>query len=150
MSDFSEICPLFSTGMFNEVVFPSVALTHITACGNALMGTVVLDGVITKLGSGFKFGRTVIVTGAFARQKDKVTAIQSVWLVHHTSLLAAGTAFASYNADLTATVENCTYGVFVFPAEKTFVSSDVLGISVGTVTEDGGGVYDFIIRYKEK
>lgn len=147
MSDFSEICPLFSTGVFNEVAFPNIAMTHITACGNALVGTL----TFTKVGN-FTFGRTVVVTGAFVRARVKPTLDQNLKLMHFTDQLAAGTEIATLAASITASGAEVyswvpmTMGTGV----GTFTSNEVLGFTVGTGTESGGGTFDLIVRYKEK
>ncbi|GAG53237.1 unnamed protein product, partial [marine sediment metagenome] len=65
MSDFSELCPLFETGVFHEVTFPNIDMTGITAVGNGLIGSLTV-GVATASGN-WTFGRTVVVTGAFCR-----------------------------------------------------------------------------------
>jgi hypothetical protein len=63
MSDFSELCPLFNTGVYNEVSFHNISMTAIAPTHNALVG---VRGLATSPAS-FKFGRTVIVTKVFQR-----------------------------------------------------------------------------------
>ena len=148
MSDFSEICPLFNTGVFNEVIFPNVPMTNVTTCGNALVGTL----TFTKVGN-FTFGRTVVVTGAFIRNQVKPTIASTVVLrlLHFTSQLAAGTEFATLFISITASgAEVYTWQPMTFAADTTFTSNDILGFTVLTGTASGGGTYDLIVRYKEK
>ena len=146
MADFSELCPLFETGVFSEVTFPKVTLTHVSPSGNALIGT-----ILTHSHKGwFTFGRTVIVTGAYVRPRVQVTVSQSVWLARYGSEQAIPTVFGTIKIDATATEEKYTYRPITIATPATFASNDVLGLTVGTVTEDGAGTYDLIVRYKEK
>ena len=145
MSDFSELCPLFSTGVFKEVTFPYVTMTNISAGVNALMGT------ITSSHSGrfFTFGRTVVVTGGFVRRVDTSEAI-IVELRHYTTVLAAGTSFGTLSMATTADGISPMLWQPMAAATKTFTSDEVLGFSVRTGTTISAGIYDVIVRYKEK
>lgn len=146
MSDFGELCPLFNTGVFSEITFPGIAMTNITACGNALDNTFTASSI-----GNFNFGRTVIVTGAYVRKTVNPTAAQSLALQHKTSRLAAGITFGTIVVDITVTgmaVNQTWVGMTV--TEATFTSSEVLGLTVGTSTASGAGTYDLMIRYKEK
>lgn len=146
MSDFGELCPLFATGVFKEVTFPYIRMTDQTASGNALIGTLLS---ISHIGA-FSFGRTVVVTGAFLRQRDVCKGLQVLLLNHHTTQRAAGTEFGSVEFSITvALYEPATYKAMNVTA-KTFASSDILGFSQATGTAASGGVYDLIVRYKEK
>lgn len=146
MSDFGELCPLFNTGVFNEVTFPNISMTTITACGNALLGSV----TATHLNA-FTFGRTVVVTGAFVRKLQNVKGTTVVRLLHHTSQLAGGTEFATYAFSITITGESAlTWIPMSVAAEKTFTSDEILGFTVATGSAASGGVFDLMVRYKEK
>ncbi len=146
MSDFGELCPLFNTGVFNEITFPGIAMTNITACGNALDNTFTASSI-----GNFTFGRTVIVTGCYVRKTVNPTATQTLALQHKTSRLAAGTTFGTIevNISITGMAVNQTW-VGMTVTEKTFTSSEVLGLTVGTSTASGAGTYDIMVRYKEK
>lgn len=153
MADFGELCPLFTTGVFKEVTFPDIAMTGFSATlgpgGNAMIGT----GISAKGASlYFAFGRTVVVTGAYIRPQTIMAASIYVWLVHHTSELATGTAFATFTvaASLTFCEVGATWCPMSLVAGKTFTSSDVLGFAQASNTAADAGVYDLIIRYKEK
>ncbi len=151
MSDFGELCPLFNTGVFNELSFPNISLTGVTGCGNALLGTLTCASA-TRPGC-FTFGRTVVVTGGFARTRVKPTIDSTVVLrlMHFTTILAAGTEFATLAISTTASgAEIYTWVPFDDVTSKTFTSSEVLGFTVLTGTASGGGTYDLIVRYKEK
>jgi hypothetical protein len=148
MSDFSELCPLFETGVFSEITFPAVDMNDITLSGNALYGSLfpstTMDGVFT-------FGRTVVVTGGFAR---RYTDLQSVTvnlrLVHFTSQAAAGTVFGSCTMLMTLSLQDYYAWTPFTVTDKTFTSDEILGISPSLGAAGSMGSYDFIIRYKEK
>lgn len=149
MSDFSELCPLFNTGVFHEITFPNISMTTITACGNALLGSLTAD-VATKPGI-FTFGRTVVVTGAYIKKREEVKGLTILRLMHHTSQLAAGTEIGSYQMSTTAsTVELIYTMVPMTVTEKTFTSNEVLGFAPATGSAASGGVFDLWVRYKEK
>jgi len=151
MSDFGELCPLFNTGVFNEVTFPNIAMTGITATGNALLGTITC-GSATRTAI-WTFGRTVVVTGGFVRNRVKPTIASTVVLrlMHHTTMLAVGTEFATLAVSISVDdSEIYTWVPFNDVTAKTFTSAEVLGFTVLTGTASGGGTYDLIVRYKEK
>lgn len=147
MSDFSELCPLFSTGVFNEVTFTDLAMTALTGTiDNALVGTL----TFTKVGN-FTFGRTVVVTGAFVRNRVKPTAAMIMQLQHRTSQIATGTQFATLAISITASgVEVYSWIPMNTVTNTTFTSDEILAFCTGTGTASGAGTYDLMIRYKEK
>ena len=146
MSDFSELCPIFNTGVFSELYIPGIAMTNITVCGNAFDHTFTASSI-----GNFTFGRTVVVTDCYVRKAVSCAEGQSLALQHKTSRLAAGTTFGTIVVSNTITgmaVGQTWVGMTV--TDTTFTSSEVLGLTVGTATEASAGTYDFIIRYKEK
>jgi hypothetical protein len=149
MSDFSELCPLFNTGVFNEILFPDIRMTDVSVCANALYATA--DAMASSLGD-WTFGRTVIVTGAWAKKASAVANLEIISLNHHTSKNAAGTCFGSIQLSTSVTTQPIGYGYtpFTIAVAQTFTSSEVLGLSPATVTAADGGNFDLIIRYKEK
>ena len=146
MSDFGELCPLFETGVFNEIMFPNIAMTGVTACGNAMLGTL----TFTKEGA-FTFGRTVVVAGAFVRRVGAtVEGAMILQLMHHTSQLAAGTVFGTFTVSTTGDgMDRLTWAPMDVTA-KTFTSSEILGFTMATGTALSAGAYDLIVRYKDK
>jgi len=148
MSDFGELCPLFATGVFNEITFPNIDMNNITLSGNALYGS--LASSITMNGA-FTFGRTVVVTGAFARRRGaSQTLLVNLWLRHLTSATAAGTVFASATICSTLSLlDNYAWMPFTV-SPKTFTSSELLGLAPSLGAVSGTGLYDIIVRYKEK
>jgi hypothetical protein len=146
MSDFGELCPLFSTGVFNEVTFPAINLTAVTACGNALLGTL----TFTKEGA-FSFGRTVIVTGAFIRRTAANGSQAILNLNKHASQLAVGSTIGSLVVSTTLCgMEVYTWVPMTVATGITVTSNEVLGLTITTGFVSGAGTYDLIVRYKEK
>jgi hypothetical protein len=146
MADFGELCPLFESGVFKEVLFPNVSLTDIDASVNALMGTI----IASHSGRFFTFGRTVVVTGGFVRRNETSETI-IVNLLHFTSVLADPTSIASLSMTVTGDgVDTHLWQPFVTVADKTFTSDEVLGFSCATGTSISAGTYDVMVRYKEK
>ncbi len=152
MSDFGELCPLFNTGVFNEVTFPDIKMTNVTACGNALIGTLTCASATRT--AVWTFGRTVVVTGGFLRQRASVAIANTAVarLMHHTTMLAAGTEFATLAIQNTSSGFELgyTWMPFTTVTDKTFTSSEVLGFTMLTGTNASGGTFDLIVRYREK
>ena len=151
MSDFSELCPLFNTGVFSEVCFPSIGMTGHAGTTNALVGTLSATASSDKAGA-FTFGRTVIVTGAYVRHRGiAVKGEEALLLKHCASLRASGTIFGSVTINITQSFQEIyTWIPVTISAEKTFTSDEVLCFTDATVTTLSSGVYDLIVRYKEK
>jgi hypothetical protein len=148
MSDFGELCPLFNTGVFNEITFPNIDMNNITLSGNALYGS--LFPSITMAGY-FTFGRTVVVTGAFARRPGvSVTLTVNLYLKHYTSVAAAGTVFGSGTMLMTYSIQDSYAWVPFTVSSMTFTSTDILGLSPSAAAVSGVGNYDLIVRYRDK
>jgi hypothetical protein len=150
MSDFSELCPIFNTGVFNEITFPNINMCAITLSGNALYGS--LFPSITMQGY-FTFGRTVVITEAFVRRLDasSVTISVNLYLKHFSSVAAAGTVFASASVtSVTANLDPHAYYPFTFSVSQTFTSTDILGLAPSVGAVSGVGSFDLIVRYRDK
>lgn len=121
-------------------------MTGVTACGNALAGTL----TFTKVGN-FTFGRTVVVTGAFVRRVGAtLEASANLQLMHFTSQLAAGTVIGTFTMSTTGDGMGRLTWAPMNVTSKTFTSSEVLGFTLATGTALSAGVYDLIVRYKDK
>lgn len=147
MSDFSELCPLFTTGVYKELTVNVLNFSGLSTTMNALCGAVVKA---TKPGS-LKFDRTVIITRVFAGQFQKGSQAVILCAMRHPSTgTAAGVAFASLKMSTTSTVHaKNRFRKMTLAANKTFLAADVLGFSVKTKKTDPGR-FSFIVRYKEK
>lgn len=137
MSNFSDLCPLFNTGVYSELTLPSVIVKSISTT--------------TKIGPGVPFGRSVIVTHAYVRRQTDIstTVTYTAKLAKAASWSATQTVFASCKISATTT----TYPVGRYKAmtvtAKTFSATDVLHIA-NSKNEANMTTVDFIIRYKEK
>jgi hypothetical protein len=150
MSDFSELCPIFNTGVYSEITFPDIDMRNITLSGNALYGS--LFPSITMQGY-FTFGRTVVVTEAFARRRDGSSATMQVnlYLKHYSSVAVAGTVFATASINsLVSILDPYAYYPFTFSVSQTFTSTDILGLAPSLGALSGTGSYDLIVRYRDK
>ena len=145
MSDFGELCPLFSTGVFSEVTFPSIGMSGVSICANGLVGTA---QALTHAGA-FSFGRTVVVTDAYIRQDKAPDGEVILKLMHHTSQLAAGTSIGTITFATTVSFREIYTWSPITVASRTFTSDEVLGLGIATVTATTP-VYDLIVRYREK
>ena len=151
MSDFGELCPLFNTGVYQELLFPNIDMNGITACGNALVGTLTASAL-----ADFTFGRTVVVTAAWVRKVERNSEDCILRVAHHSSRLAAGTIMASLTVSVTLAGHQLGYGYIPMVTSgtnlpMTFTSAAVLGFSIATGTATiTAGHFDLMIRYREK
>ena len=147
MSDFSELCPLFNTGVFSEILFPTLEMTAISnTAANALDNSIVGNST-----GQFLFSRTVVVTAAWVRIAVQMSATSmSIVLNHMDSAAAAVTAIGSVQMSM-AVADQIVKETWVpmTVTDTTFTSAAVLGLAVGTSTTSGGGTYDLMVRYKE-
>jgi hypothetical protein len=147
MSDFSELCPLFSTGVYSELTIGEVTFSGLSATNNALVGAKAKASFPGSL----KFQRTVVVTKIFAQKMGAVGTLVYLIANHHKSTgTAAGTAFASIKCSATdSLIPVGAIRAMTQAANKTFLAADVLGFSPLTSVTDPGK-WGFIVRYKEK
>lgn len=148
MSDFSELCPLFNSGVFSEILFPYVRMSDATgATDNFLFAST--DAAAS--GSGyFTFGRTVVITKAYLRKQVVGDSAPLIILQHHTSINATGTEFASLSITVSVTGQVPYYAWLPMNVtDKTFNATDILGLCAASAVVSAG-IYDLIIRYREK
>jgi len=146
MADFSELCPLFATGVFHEVVFPRIALSTVSISANLLVGTE--EGIVRS--AMFTFGRTIVVTGCYVKRCTTVNSIETMLeMAHRTTQLAIGTVFGSLTLPITESAHQVNYqwAPMVVTA-KTFTSDEVL--SFGTNSKVSSGAVALMVRYREK
>jgi hypothetical protein len=148
MTDFSEMCPLFETGVFTEFTFPEVSITDISSDANALMFSV--DAKASTCAD-FNFGRTIVITDAWVRSRSAPAGSGYLHLVHHATLRAAGTIFGTFSMTVTVVGHDRSSWVkFQALTDTTFDSAAILGLRLATATTDPGALIDLMIRYKEK
>jgi len=150
MSDFSELCPLFNTGVYSELTLADVSFTSIGPTRNALAG----PGDRATCPGSLKFQRTVLVTKIYAAKLVAGTTGLAVCAVHHKATgTAAGTIFASIRMSSTVTIAGHNVNRFkamTQAANKTFLAADVLGFCGGGIDTAAATRACFIVRYKEK
>ena len=146
MSDFSQLCPLFSTGVYSEVTIPNLGFSGLTILNNAMVGAALKA---TQPGS-FKFQRTVVVTKIY-QQKQVTAGTKPIILARRYAATgtATGTAFASLAFTITTTKNPVGRVKAMTTTSKTFAAADVLGFGMKTAKTNPGR-YTFIVRYKEK
>lgn len=141
MSDFSDLCPLFNTGVYKEIMVPYIDVsggtTSICMCAFP------------------PFGRSVIVTDFYAA---KLTAFASTCTAVKIKLyraataggtMASGTAFASLTLSGSATVQALNKYLTGTTTDTTFSATQILKLGK-TKDEAGAKHVAVIIRYKEK
>jgi hypothetical protein len=148
MSDFGELCPLFNSGVFREILFPYVRMSDATGVtDNFLFAST--DAAAS--GSGyFTFGRTVVITKAYLRKQVIGDSAIVAILQHHTSIKAAGTVFASLTISITITGQTPYFAwIPMTVTDTTFTATDILGMA-GASAIVSAGIFDLIVRYKDK
>ncbi len=148
MSDFSQLCPLFNTGVYSELTIPGpIKFSGVSATSNALVGA--LTRAVNP--GSLKFQRTVVVTRVYVK-KDKTcgTACIIVAKRHAATGTAVGTKFASFAVTTSSTKNTLSRVKAMTTASKTFLAADVLGFTMATKKVTDAGHYSFIVRYKEK
>lgn len=148
MSDFSELCPLFSTGMYNELTIGQLTFTALSTTNDATVGKYTLAAHPGSL----KFGRSVIVTNVFLKKLVTATTPLIVYVGRRAATgTAALTVFASLASSTTVTV-HCVnrYRKMTQAANKNFNAADVLGITCNHASAAAMGKYEFIVRFKDR
>ena len=149
MADFSELCPLFATGVYSETTFSTIeAVSGFAATNNLLEGKIVAG----TGANGFTFGRTVVVTDAFIQRYATNVEAENLYLQHRTSAGAAATNIGTLQLTNTTTDYNklTWMRMVVGVSSATFTSSEVLGLGVGTLTAVTQGSFNLMVRYREK
>jgi len=150
MSDFSELCPLFETGVYNELYLGQLTGTIYTSATYNFLGPV---GAPTAMPSSFRLGRTVVLTEVYVRRNADLAAPTVRLKVGRRT--ASGTATQSFFGTLTFLSNIVTFPDIqrawqaMGPTSFTLNTADVLDISIDLGT-DATGLYDIIIQYREK
>lgn len=152
MSDFSELCPLFNTGVYSELSIGEVSFTGVSATMNALAG---VEGAKATYPGSLKFDRTVIVTKVYAQKQVLPTTGAIVLFNRHKATgTAAATLLASIKLSSTVTATgHKLHSVRAFTSvalPKTFLAADVIGFCAKVKDTAAAVKCNFIIRYKEK
>jgi hypothetical protein len=139
MADFSDLCPLFKTGVKNCVYVPRQALSSMSTTARVL-------GMLPP------FGRSITVTTVYLRPTTKwpsTTAGTKLYIGKASSQLAASTVFsvfASLMISKTYTVKKW-YAMTI--TAKNFSPADVIRAAVSSKETNAKGV-ELRLRYQEK
>lgn len=139
-NEFSELCPLFNTGLYQELTLPRVKLLNISTT--------------TNIHAGFCFGRSVVVTAAWVvKAGTGALATATVFnLMHATTAnitVASQTLVASYA--LATSSASQPLGEFLsmnMVGNTTFGTTDIVNTSNESIIEAACPV-SVVIRYKE-
>lgn len=149
MSDFSNLCPLFNTGVYKELTIPGITFNACSTTMNAL------GGILTRAASPclFKFSRSVIVTKVWCT-KESSPATEAVVVAMR--MVGTGTAAMTAFASLSITTTSAkSAGLLYKPramtqaSAQTFLAADALGFSLTSLMSDAGE-YNFVLRFKDK
>lgn len=137
MSDFSDLCPLFNTGVYSEITLPYINLASRSS-------TQEFEG-------GLPFGRSVIVTAAYVKKHTDIstTASLTIKLAKAASWAATRTVFASLVLSGTTTTQALGKYLAMTVTAKTFGATDVLNLQ-SSAAEANAKHVSIIVRYKEK
>lgn len=155
MSDFGELCPLFYTGVYNELYLgrftTSVYYTSVTLTQNFLS----CPGLPPSNPSSLRFGRTIVVTNWWCKKKVANNNSASVILILGRRT-GSGTAAASVFGSMTFSVGTTAFPDIVnawqqgqMTACMTLNTADCLSIA-NSVGEDDCPTVDIVIQYREK
>lgn len=137
MSDFSELCPLFNTGVYSELTIPYFSVSGLST---------------TNKKGGYCFGRSVIVTAAYLMKHTDFTATATackVYLCRQASYNATKTVFASLALSATD-VTFATGKLLAFTVtSKTFTATQYLTVRAAS-KKTGMKTVSVIARFKDK
>jgi len=150
MSDFSELCPLFSTGVYNELYLGEMS---VTLYNSATFNFLSSPGDPATAPSSLRFGRTIVVTEMWVKRKNADSNFSQTICIYIGRRTASGTAVQSIFGTLTMLSNYTTFPdianhwVAVGPASFTLNTADVLDISsvLGATA-----LLEVIVQYREK
>lgn len=149
MSDFGELCPLFSTGVYNELFLGRFTASAYTSATYNFLSSI---GDPATAPSSFRFGRTVVVTEVFMRRIGAVTTATASLRVGRRT--GSGTAVQSLFGTMTFGDDASAFPDFARAwqamgmTSMTLNTADVLDISACGVATDAS--YDVVVQYREK
>ena len=150
MSDFSELCPLFETGLYNELYLGEMS---VTLYNSATLNWLSSPGDPATAPSSFRFGRTIVVTECWIKRKYTADAFSQTLCLFIGRRTGSGTATQSIFGTLTMESNVSTFPKIVNawqamgPTSFTLHTADVLDISA---ILGGTNLVEVIIQYREK
>lgn len=150
MSDFSELCPIFNTGVYNELYLGRWTASVYTSATFNFLSSV---GDPATAPASFNLGRTVVVTKAWLRRVGAVTTATCSYRLGRRT--GSGTATQSIFGLLTISDDVTTHPDFAgnwqlisLTACMTLNTADYLDLSCVGVATDAS--FDVIVQYREK
>jgi len=134
---FSELCPLFNTGVYGEVTLPEASLSSVATTVN--------------IHHGFCFGRKVVVTDAYVVKGTGTWTTAAIFnLMHLTTAsisVASQTLVGSYAFITSSASQTMGHCLTMNITNTTFDTTDI--VSTSNESEVTGGKVAVIIRYKD-
>jgi len=150
MSDFGELCPLFNTGVYNELYLGRFTASVYTSATYNFLSSI---GDPATAPSSFRFGRTVVVTEVYMRRIGAITTATASLRVGRRT--GSGTAVQSLFGTMTFGEDASAFPdirgawqAMGMTLSMTLNTADVLDISCTGVATDAS--YDVIVQYREK
>lgn len=150
MSDFSELCPIFNTGVYHELYLGRWTASVYTSATYNFLSSV---GDPATAPASMNFGRTVVVTKAWLRRIGAVTTATCSYRLGRRT--GSGTATQSIFGLLTISEDQTTHPDFAgnwqlisLTACMTVNTADFLDLSCTGVATDAS--FDVIVQYREK
>jgi hypothetical protein len=153
MSDFSELCPLFETGVYNELYLGSFTLASWDSATYNLLSN---PGDPATCPSSFRLGRTVLVTEAFARRWGQATLLTATVCLLFGRRALSGTVDASVFGTVTYSMSTSAipnihgHWQAVGLTSFTLATADCLNIAVTEPDADASMAVEIIIQYRDK
>jgi len=142
MSDFSDLCPLFNTGVYGEIQVPHVTLAN--------------RSTSERIWTLPPFGRSVIVTDFYVAKETAFagSCTNLTLLMCRAASAAAGraavTAFASVMLSATETTQAVGKYLTGTTTDTTFTATQCLAFFANDADKAGAKHVSIIVRYKEK
>lgn len=153
MSDFSEMCPLFNTGVYNELYLGTLTSSLWDVATYNFLGSV---GDPDTAPSSFKFGRTVVVTEVFVRRNCQATLLTVTVCFIVGRRTGSGTATVSpfgticFSVSASALPNLDGRWQAIGPTSFTLNTADFLDIAQTVPDTDAAMDVEFIVQYREK
>ena len=139
MADFSELCPIFKTGVKNDLYVPRQALASLST-------TARIFGVLPPL------GRSVTFTSIYLRPTTtwlSITAALKLYVGKASSQLAASAIFSVFASLMISKTYTTRKWYKMTSTAKNFSPADVIRLGVSSKETNGRGV-ELRLRYMEK
>jgi len=153
MSDFSELCPLFETGVYKELYLGTMT---VSLWGSSTFNWLSSNGDAATAPSSLRFGRTIVVTEAFVKRFGNATGLTVTVCILFGRRTSSGTAAATifgtatYSMSVSAIPNLHAHWQAIGLTSFTLATADVLNISSPDADIDAGMVAEIMIQYREK